>query len=116
MPRQSRRVLSHGAAKQESEEPRGAEADGALLALAVADRGDHRADRAGTDRPLVSVSAPAAARRLAALGRGAVRWPLAGQAEIERFEAPELVAQARRLLELEIGGGGAHALVEIGDH
>src|SRR5579862_5590597 len=54
----------------------------------------------------------------AAQGRAAPR-PLpaiSGQAEIGLFEPADLVAQAGRLLEFEIGGGGAHALVEIGDH
>ena len=51
----------------------------------------------------------------AAQGRAAARLPVGGQPEIGLFEAADLVAQPRRLLEFEIGGGGAHAFFEIGD-
>src|SRR5258708_8459294 len=37
-------------------------------------------------------------------------------AELSLFETADLVAQPCRLLEFEIGGGGTHALLEIGDH
>src|SRR3954454_3112325 len=37
------------------------------------------------------------------------------QSEIGLFEAANLVAQARRFLEFEIGSDGAHAFFEIGD-
>src|SRR3954463_5777401 len=57
MPGQGRRVLPDGAAKLQSEEPPSAEADGALLALAVADRAPHRADLARTRRPLTAETA-----------------------------------------------------------
>ena len=40
---------------------------------------------------------------------------LSRQFELVGFEAADLVAQAAGFLELEIGGGGAHALLEIGD-
>src|SRR5690606_28536581 len=38
-----------------------------------------------------------------------------GQPEFVRFEPPDLVAQAARFLELEVGGGGAHAFFEVLD-
>ena len=41
---------------------------------------------------------------------------IGGNRELGRLEALELVAQARGFLEVEVGGGGAHALLEIGHH
>ena len=40
---------------------------------------------------------------------------LARQFELMGLEASDLVAQAAGFLEFEIGGGGAHALLEFGD-
>ena len=40
---------------------------------------------------------------------------LARQLELVGFEAADLVAQAAGFLELEVGGGVAHALLELGD-
>src|SRR5260370_1018878 len=40
---------------------------------------------------------------------------LAGQFELVGFQASDLVADARGLLEFEVGGGVAHALLELGD-
>src|SRR5882757_9633486 len=40
---------------------------------------------------------------------------LAGQLELVGLEAADLVADARGLLEFEVGGGVAHALLELGD-
>src|SRR5579883_2961643 len=58
-------------------------------------------------------------RGAGAAGLGAALRPrsraIRGEAEIELLEAADLVAQPRRLLEFEIGGGGAHLLLEIGD-
>ncbi len=44
------------------------------------------------------------------------RFALARQLQLAGLEAADLVAQARGLLELEVGGGGvAHALLQLGD-
>ncbi len=40
---------------------------------------------------------------------------LAGQLQLVGLEAPDLVADAGGLLEFEVGGGVAHALLELGD-
>ena len=48
--------------------------------------------------------------RATPLGRGRF-----GEPEFGLFEPADLVAQPRRLLEFEVGGGGPHALFEIGD-
>src|SRR5215470_11256351 len=47
-------------------------------------------------------------------GRTAVQ-PIGRKTEINLLEPADLVAQPRRLLEFELGGGLAHALFEIGD-
>src|SRR5437763_13126832 len=53
----------------------------------------------------------------AAHRRAAARPTLSrvGQAKLDLLEAAELVTQPSRLLEFEIGGGGAHALFHVGD-
>src|SRR5580704_14870809 len=40
---------------------------------------------------------------------------IAGDREFDRLQAFQFVAKAGGLLEVEISGGGAHALFEIGD-
>ena len=47
-------------------------------------------------------------------GRGATR-SVVGDAEVVFLEPADLVAQPRGFLELEVGGGLAHALLEVGD-
>src|SRR5262249_22092673 len=81
-------------------------ADTALAAAALgarADPGAHRFARRHAGPP----EGRSAARPVAA---GAF-----GKAEIGLFKPADLVAQPRRFLEFEIGGGGPHALVEVGD-
>src|SRR5690349_8015576 len=57
-------------------------------------------------------------RRRASAGarRRRLRAERAAEAEIVFLEPLDLVAQPRRFLEFEIGGGLAHLLLEIGDH
>src|SRR5690242_6250706 len=63
----------------------------------------------------------AAAQSLAADGAGGAggrarpRRAVLRHAEIHRLQPADLVAQPRRLLELEVGGGGAHLLLQLGD-
>src|SRR5690348_14505362 len=54
----------------------------------------------------------------AAGGRAAARGPAVagGNLELRLLQPPNLVAEPRRFLEFEIGGGGTHALLEIRDH
>src|SRR5215216_1585328 len=44
------------------------------------------------------------------------RHRVGGDEELGRLQALELVAQPRRLLEVEVGGGGAHPLLEVRHH
>src|SRR6185312_10265895 len=56
----------------------------------------------------------AAVLHLAEVDVGRGRDRLTGQLELVGLQAPDLVADAGGLLELEIGGGVAHALLELG--
>ena len=57
-------------------------------------------------------------RATRSLSRGgqALRGRIVGHRELGGAQALELVAQPRGLLEVEIGGGFAHARFEVGDH
>src|SRR5437763_8880110 len=78
----------------------------------------------GADTAMLGAGAHLGAHHLArrhagaAQGRAAAHPIAAGrldQSELCLFEAADLVAQPRRLLEFEIGGGGPHAFFEVGD-
>ncbi len=60
--------------------------------------------------------ARAAPRRRGSGGGGILRGRIVDHRQFGRAQALELVAQARRFLEFEIGGGLAHARLEVGDH
>src|ERR1700747_2695019 len=68
--------------------------------------------RALPEYPLIPTFSPPAGRRC----RKHFRRRVVRHCELSGAQTLDFVAQPRRFLEIEIGGGGAHAGFEIADH
>src|SRR5260370_5432042 len=96
-----------GVTLAETAETPGEASEGVALASAAPRRPAARAGAHAAEHATVLH----AAEMHADIGAGG----LAGQFELMGLQAPDLVADARGLLEFEVGGGIAHGLLELGD-